>query len=795
VPMLRREPLLECPLVLTARGSVLTTSLTQDLLELAAGQFGLGFWTWDAATDRLRADANTSSLYGLDPAGGPTAEVLSRIVPSEDAAAVRSAIEATAATGRETSFTGRMKRPDGSISNLELRFRPSRGTDGTVRHVLAVASPERSVEAQRRLERTSAWIQEGHWEVDLSNSSHWASPTYYALLGYEPGEITFDTVAKVQRIVHPEDNPLATQLAAEHVCSGVPYTTELRVRTKDGTYRWFQLRARAEQDASGRAIRLAGSIRDIHQQRLTEDSLERVRQRFDRAVRGTRDGLWEWDQTTRTLWLSPRYEAILGFGEGELARIAQRADSMVHEDDIELFRRAQREHIGGNKPFDVEVRMRTKSGSYRWIRVNGDAERDAAGLPLRVAGSMQDVTEARESRDALILASEAAQAANRAKSDFLANVSHEIRTPMNGIVGMTSLLLDTPLDATQKNFAETIRSSADSLLCVINDILDFSKIEAGRLDIESIEMDPCANAREVAAIMGFQAAARGLELAVNVAPGVPARVIGDPQRIRQCLVNLIGNAVKFTREGRVVAEVSAIGEREGCVLTRFEVRDTGIGIKSEVLKTLFQPFVQADSSTTRHFGGTGLGLSIVRRLVDMMGGEVGVESEEGKGSRFWFVLPLRPVAAAPPRAVRAPQLAQQLRFCAQVLLVEDNPVNQQVACRFLERLGCRVVLAANGAEGIDAWQKAEFDLILMDMQMPVMDGYTAAARIRELETGRRHTPIVALTANAMSGELARVTNAGMDGLLTKPLNADELGHTLARFCVPDETELAAKLGA
>jgi two-component system, sensor histidine kinase and response regulator len=771
-------------------GPVLTTSHTLELLELAAGQFGLGFWHWDVENDRLRADTHTSGLYGLKPDGAPLADVLSRIVDPEELSAVCGAIESCVLTGRETSFRGRMKQTGGGAASLELRFRPSRDADGVVRHVLAVASPERSVEAQRRLERTSAWIQEGHWEVDIETNSHWASPTYYALLGYEPGEIVLDTVVRVQEQVHPEDNLLATQLAAEHIGSGEPYTTDIRVRTKDGSYRWFQLRARAEQDECGKPVRLAGSIRDIQQQRLTEDSLHRARERFGRAVRGTRDGLWEWDQTTKTLWLSPRYEAILGFAEGELLRIAQSADAMVHEDDLEAFRHAQRDHIGGNKPFDVEVRMRTKTGGYRWIRVNGDAERDVTGLPLRVAGSMQDVTEAREARDALILASEAAQAANRAKSDFLANVSHEIRTPMNGIIGMTSLLLDTPLDATQKNFAETIRSSADSLLSVINDILDFSKIEAGRFDIESLEMDPSANAREVAAIMGFQAAARGLELVVNVAPGVPARVIGDPQRIRQCLINLIGNSVKFTRQGRIVAEISAIGERDGCVLVRFEVRDTGIGITPEVLATLFQPFVQADSSTTRHFGGTGLGLSIVRRLVEMMGGEVGVESEPGQGSRFWFVLPMRPAAAAAPR-VRASAPAPCQRFSARVLLVEDNPVNQQVARKFLERFGCSVTLAGNGAEGIDAWRTAEFDLVLMDMQMPVMDGYTAAARVRELEGGRRRTPIVALTANAMTGELERVTGAGMDGLLTKPLNAAELGRMLARFCTAEEMDLPA----
>jgi two-component system sensor histidine kinase/response regulator len=712
-------------------------------------------------------------------------------VHPEDLAGVRAAFE-QARAGSESSHCGRLVWPDGSVHHLELRAQPMRDAEGKVSAVLAVTSPERSIEAQRRLESASAWIQEGHWEIDLLKQTHWASETYYTLLGYQPGELDVSTVAKVEALLHPDDSEGARTLAAEHIESGAPYTTEIRVRTKDGSYRWFQLRVRAEDDAQGQPIRLAGTMHDIQKQRLAEESLQQARARFDRAVRGTQDGLWEWDQTTRTLWFSPRYEAILGFEEGELMRIAQSAEAAVHEEDIDRFRAAQREHIAGSKPFDIEVRMRTKSGSYKWIRVHGDAERDAQGQPLRVSGSMQDVSEAREARDALILAKEAALAANRSKSDFLANVSHEIRTPMNGIIGMTSLLLDTRLDGGQRDFAETIRASADSLLSVINDILDFSKIEAGRLDIECIEMEPAANAREVAAIMGFQAAARGLELRVEVASGVPSRAMGDPQRIRQCLVNLIGNAVKFTRKGQIVAELSLAGERGDCALVRYEVRDTGIGIEPSVLKTLFQPFVQADSSTTRHFGGTGLGLSIVRRLAEIMGGEVGVESELGKGSRFWFVLPLQRVASASVAARQSRAAAPATRVRGRVLLVEDNPVNQTVGRKFLERFGCDVTVVGNGAEAIEAWQRTKYDLVLMDMQMPVMDGYAAAARIRELENGSTRTPIVALTANAMTGERERVTGAGMDGLLTKPLDSEELGRTLARYCPADDaTELRA----
>jgi two-component system sensor histidine kinase/response regulator len=781
--------------------------------------------------------------------------------------------------------------------------------------------------AERRLERASLLSLEGHWESDLVNQLVWFSSSYHALLGYKEGELPtrFD---EFHKLVHPDDATASRTALQQHLESGVPFANDARMRCGAGGYRWFRQRGTAECDASGKPITMSGSIHDIHEQKLAETALQLAQRRFERAINGTQDGLWELE-ANGTAWCSPRLGELLGHTPDGFPANTNFLREYLHPDDAAAVAVATQAHFQQEQPYDVEIRLRTKAAEYRWYRARATAERDAQGRPLRMSGSLQDVTEARAAREALVQATQAAEAASEAKSSFLANVSHEIRTPMNGIIGMTGLLLDTALDRTQRDYAETIRGSADSLLIVINDILDFSKIEAGKLDIEAIELDLRGNVEDVGGMMAFQAAAKNLELVVHVHPDVPDRVISDPQRIRQCLINLVGNAIKFTRTGEIVIEVSTVGRRDGKALTQFQVRDTGIGIAPETLQTLFQPFVQADASTTRHFGGTGLGLSIVRRLVEMMGGAVGIESEVGKGSTFWFTLPLEPAAnTAQPRPLELHRLGRRVlivddhetnrrvlagqlihagfevslaktgsealqllrlghadnhpydvvladhqmddmdgaelgeqikadqqianariviltsldrhgdirrfaslgfagyltkpirarelfecmdrvlaceakewhlqsqpiitrgtlvsdeamrRYQGHVLLVEDNPVNQKVAVRFLERMGCHVRVADNGADAVKAYREARFDLILMDLQMPVMDGLMATRRIREIENGERMTPIVALTANAMSGQIDRCMEAGMNAFLSKPLEISRLHETLELY--------------
>lgn len=911
-----------------------------DRFSMATEAAGIASWEVDMDTRRfVLADQGIQKLLGIAQFNGTTDEVLASMHPDD-----RNVFEdAVRAQGERFSCRYRVPSEDGSMLHIQTHARLVFDAGGTPRRMFGVSwnitkeieaaerlrqQAQQLRDAERRLERASLLSSEGHWELDLTTGRNWLSSSYHALLGYREGELP-KSYNKFRLFEHPDDLATSDTLYRRHIATGEPYDAELRIKTAAGDYRWFRRRGTVERDASGKPISMSGSIHDVHQRKLAEDALKLAQRRFERAINGTLDGLWELE-ADGTAWCSPRVGDLLGFAPAQFASDTNFLRTFLHPDDADAVAVATQAHFQQELPYDVEIRLRTRAGDYRWYRARASAERDANGRPLRLSGSLQDVTEARAAREDLMRATEAAEAANRAKSEFLANVSHEIRTPMNGIIGMTGLLIDTALDRTQRDYAETIRGSADSLLIVINDILDFSKIEAGKLDIEAIELDLRGNVEDVGGIMAFQAAARNLELVVHVHPQVPDRVIGDPQRLRQCLINLVGNAIKFTRAGEIIIEVTTIGRSDGKVLTQFEVRDTGIGIAPETLATLFQPFVQADSSTTRHFGGTGLGLSIVRRLVDMMGGQVGVESEVGKGSTFWFMVPLEPTAQAMSsvpldltrlgrrvlvvddnetnrrvlagqlmhagyevslagggdealrmmrqaladnhafeavladyrmhdmdgaalgerinsdpglssarvvvltsldrhgdmrrfaslgfagyltKPVRARELFECMdrvlsvdarqwhmqsqpivtrgtlvsnesmrRYEGHVLLVEDNPVNQKVAVRFLERMGCKVRVADNGVEGVKAWQEARFDIVLMDLQMPLMDGLTATRRIRELEAGSgRATPIVALTANAMAGQLERCMEAGMNGFLTKPLEIARLHETLDRY--------------
>jgi CheY-like chemotaxis protein len=396
-----------------------------------------------------------------------------------------------------------------------------------------------------------------------------------------------------------------------------------------------------------------------------------------------------------------------------------------------------------------------------------------------------DLDNRRRAELELLRAREAALAGSRAKSEFLANVSHEIRTPMNAVIGLTSVLLDTDLKPQQREYSETIRKSADALLSLLNDLLDFSRIEAGKMTFEKLDFDLRDVLESTLELFTPTARSKGLTVQFQMMPEVPQFLRGDPGRLRQVVSNLLSNAIKFTPTGEIRVTVTLRSETPTDALVELAVRDSGIGIGREAQAKLFRPFTQADSSTVRKYGGTGLGLAISRQLVEMMGGEVGLESEPGHGSRFWFTARLEKQTQSSPRPKSPqPQRATAPRKAARILVAEDNVTNQKIALLQLAKLGYSAAAVASGTEVLAALDQVPYDIVLMDCQMPEMDGYETTRRIRAGENGGRHTVVIAMTANAVDGDRERCLAAGMDDYVRKPVKIDELDAVLTQWTRP-----------
>jgi PAS domain S-box-containing protein len=614
-----------------------------------------------------------------------------------------------------------------------------------------------------------------------------ANPALLQMLGYSSlDELLHRDLEKEGRHAQYLRSEFKQRLEREGRIVGL----ESQWKTRNNSLAFLRENTLAVRGVGGAITHYEGTLEDITARRQTEDALRESEDRFRTIFEGAATGIAITDLDRRLLKCNPALEQMLGYREDEI-RYAT-FDTVTHPDDNALSRRLFVEMVQGKRnEYRLEKRFVRKNETLFWVRLTASLVRDASGEPRFAVTMVEDITTQRQALAEIQGAKEAAEAANRAKSEFLANMSHEIRTPMNGIIGMTELALQTELDSEQRECLSLVKLSADSLLTIINDILDFSKIEAGKLDLETIEFSLCDLISDAMQMFAVRAHSKGLELIYDLPPEVPDALRGDPGRLRQILVNLMGNAVKFTDNGEVVVTVGSESLSQDMVCLHFAVKDTGIGIPADKQALIFSPFAQADGSTTRKYGGTGLGLAIVSQLVELMGGRVWVESEEGLGSTFYFTArfglpgeatesPVNPVEADDVIKRRATENNQHTpdsksSFPSQVLLVEDSVVNQRVATHFLEKWGHEVTVASNGCEALAAMARARFGLVLMDVQMPDMNGLEAASLIRKEEAAAGgRIPIIALTAQAMKMDRDRCAEAGMDAYVSKPLDPQKL---------------------
>ncbi len=680
------------------------------------------------------------------------------------------------------------RRKTGDIFPTEQTVKSIENRDGEVLHVVvtiqdatggcldgteAKAVDLLAIEAQRDFELFFNLIPDLACIVSTDGYFKKVNPAWETTLGYTREEVLG---TRMLEFIHPDD---LERTVDEIARQGREYRTRHfvnRYRCKNGSYRIFDWRTTFNRDDSTRF----GVAKDITEQRLWEESLRESEERFRIMADSCPTIIWVTDATGKTRLTNRICREFFGttFEQAD----HDQACLLIHPDDysayIGTFLLAVREQA----PFRAEARVRRSDGEWRWIASHAEPRLSLSGEFLGHVGISPDITDRKQSEEALQKAKDAAEGANRAKSEFLANMSHEIRTPMNGVIGLTELALDTDLTAEQRGYLEDVKHSAASLLRILNDILDFSKIEAGKLEFEAIEFDLRQTIESILKVLGIRATAKNLELACDFDPLVPGRVLGDPGRLRQILINLTGNAIKFTERGEVVIRVERSSETAEGVELHFSVKDTGIGIPLDKRQYVFGAFSQADSSLTRTFGGTGLGLTISSQLAEMMGGRIWLESEEGSGSTFHFTVHL---GVVPPRPEEERQGASGFLEGLPVLVVDDNDTSRRILDKLLCRRGLKTALADSGPAALKALQDASesgnpFKLIVLDASMSGMDGFTLMQRI-QANPHFGGAKIVLLTSGAQRGDASRCQDPGVSACLVKPVGEIELLAAIARM--------------
>lgn len=635
--------------------------------------------------------------------------------------------------------------------------------------------------------------------VDLDGRLLKVNAKMSAIFGYSQSELE---AMNVNDLALPEDHELSPQFI-ENAIEGTGDSTSFskRYRHRNGQIVYGEVASSLVRDANGEPAYFISQVQDISRRRQAEadilalhadlekrvkertQELAKAEERFRLAMEASRDGLWDWHLPSGYTYFSPGYAIMLGFDPDEFAPHVNTWISLLHPDERDGVLAETEQLLHGDGYYEFEFQLRCRDGSYRWILSRGKTiEYGSSGKPIRAIGTHQDITERKRAKAALDSAKRAAESANEAKSRFLANMSHEIRTPLNGILGLAHIMRRGNLNTDQIDYLDKIDAAGQHLQVIIDDILNLSKIEAGMLVLTEEDFLLTDVLHTALGGLSDPVKAKGLDLVVEM-EGVPETLRGDITRLNQALMNYLGNAVKFTEKGRINLKGEVLESTGTDYLIRFTVSDTGPGLSPQQQASLFAPFVQIDDSLRRKHGGTGLGLAITRRLAELMGGTAGVESSEGLGSQFWFTARLRPakhLIVEKNVDSNALDLLRQKHAGTRILLVEDDAINQEIVIFLLEDAGLVAIVADNGLQALAKLEVEEFPLILMDMQMPEMDGLEATRRIRK-QPQHLKTPILALTANAFAEDRNACLAAGMNDYLVKPMEPDILYEKLLEW--------------
>lgn len=548
---------------------------------------------------------------------------------------------------------------------------------------------------------------------------------------------------------------------------------ERRVELPNGSVLWFQVIYAPLFDSLGRIDCVQFSLIDISANKNVQEELQKAEERWKYALTSSQDGVWDWNVQDGKAFFSRTWKGMLGYEDNEIANSFSEWEKLVHPEDKQKAFEEMVKHIKNQtENYVLEHRLLQKNGSYKWILARGKIiERDTNGNPVRFIGTHTDINHIKKVEQDLKAAQEKAEQAAEAKSQFLSTISHEIRTPLNAVIGFSNLLLRENPDFNNSEYLQNIQTSANHLLSLVNNVLDISKIESGKIEFEKHEFDLEKLMAENIAILSLRAKEKNIDLRIGDIPSFSHTLIGDPFRLTQVLNNLLSNAVKFTDKGYVQLKIDHVSETDDALELKFSIKDTGAGIPSDKIDTIFESFAQASSDTTRKYGGTGLGLTISKHIINLQGGNIGVESKLHEGSTFYFNLNFAKGRALQRSTKKQTEEVEEPLTGFQVLVAEDNIFNIKVLTRFLELWGIEYDVAENGRETVDAASAKDFDLILMDLHMPKMDGYEATRLIREKGI---QIHIIALTASANFSSKDEMVRMGFDDYAQKPINPSEL---------------------